>query len=255
MRDDLIDFLRRVHREATAAGIAVASLGDRVVSEATSWDFDAIARAELRMSATSGSIAVDVGTRDGMRLLGHLDALDDVSPHVLATEGWAENVPVAAKTLAGRGVEVREYDPEFDSRFPLDDDAASLLLVRHDIIDAREFARVLRPGGRLVTEQIDGDDAPELREWFGGDALYPELTLPHICADLTAAGFTIDETEASSVAMRVRDVASLVEYLAAAPWEVADFDVTDAADALRVLADVRPLIVTRRRFRVSATLR
>lgn len=249
MRDDYIDFLVRVHAEADRAGARPSSTDARITVETTPWDFDR----EVRDALRTATDAVDVGTGDGERLVAHLAAIGDDRPHLLATEGWPENVPVATAALAGASVPVLEYDPEFGDVFPLPDAAVDLLVTRHEAVDAAEFARVLRPGGRLITEQVDGDDAPELREWFGGEALYPEITLANIRATLERAGFRIDQADDATMTQRFRDVPTLVEYLAKAPWEVADFDVREHAAVLRDLADRRPIDVSRRRFHIIAT--
>lgn len=227
-----------------------SSLDGRVEADHTPWDFDTEARTALE----SATHAVDVGTGGGERLITHLQAITK-RPHIVATEGWADNLPIARAALEPHGVEVLRYDPEFGDEMPLDDASIDLLLNRHEAVDAAEFARVVRPGGRLLTQQVAGDDAHELRAWFGGDAAYPEVTAPNIVAQLEQCGFTIDQVDDWTGVLRFRDVATLVEYMALVPWDVEDFDIDEAADALRALAEIRPIGISQRRFRIIATRR
>jgi hypothetical protein len=57
---------------------------------------------------------------------------------------------------------------------------------RHEAIGPREIARVLAPGGHLLTQQVDGADAEEIHEWFGTDPQYPEVSSERIVRDLEA---------------------------------------------------------------------
>ncbi|WP_040166656.1 class I SAM-dependent methyltransferase [Microbacterium gorillae] len=247
--DDLLRWLTRLHDESTMTGWDFGKLDGRLDADDPPWDFDAEVRAALR-DATE---AVDVGTGGGERLIAHLVAVGDDRGRVRATEGWPENVPVARANLASHGIEVLAYDPEAGERFPLPDASVDLLIARHEAVDAPEFARVLRPGGRLLTQQVDGRDAQELREWFGGESLYPEVELGAMTADLAAAGFVIDAADDWTGRIRFRDVGTLVEYIAMVPWDVPDFSIAEAADQLHRLAEIRPIEVTQRRFRITAT--
>lgn len=246
--DDLIAWLERIHREAHMRGWDFSVLDGRLSTDDPPWDFAGTVRTALITAST----AVDVGTGGG-EVLGDLVAtLGDARPRLWATEGWPPNQPIARERLEPLGVTVLDYDPEVGGRMPLDDESMGLVIVRHEAIDAAEFARVLRPGGVLLTQQVDGRDAEELRAWFGGESLFDTVTLPHTAAVLADAGLTIEEAEEWTGEMRFRDVATLVEYIAMVPWDVPDFEVRHHADALRTLADRRPIVMSQRRFRIRA---
>jgi len=66
------------------------------------------------------------------------------------------------------------------------DESVDLVMSRHEAIDPREIARVLAPGGRLLTQKVDGADAEEIHEWFGTDPQYPEVSSERIVRDLEA---------------------------------------------------------------------
>lgn len=63
---------------------------------------------------------------------------------------------------------------------------SDLVMPRHEAIGPREIARVLAPGGHLLTQQVDGADAEEIHEWFGTDPQYPEVSSERIVRDLEA---------------------------------------------------------------------
>lgn len=63
---------------------------------------------------------------------------------------------------------------------------SDLVMSRHEAIDPREIARVLAPGGRLLTQQADGADAEEIHEWVGTDPQYPEVSSERMVRDLEA---------------------------------------------------------------------
>ena len=81
----------------------------------------------------------------------------------VATEGWPPNVPVAAARLAPMGVQVVHAS---GLRLPLADGSIDLVLNRHEELDPADVARVLRPGGRVLTQQIGRNHWRELGEFF-----------------------------------------------------------------------------------------
>ncbi len=51
------------------------------------------------------------------------------------------------------------------------------MLDRHEAYVAAEVLRVMRPGGRFLTQQVDGRNFPETQAIFGGQCNYPDITL------------------------------------------------------------------------------
>ncbi|WP_433676494.1 class I SAM-dependent methyltransferase [Microbacterium gorillae] len=245
----LIPWLAELHRRSVMSGWDFAALDGRLESEDPPWDFDDEVRDALRASEH----AVDIGTGGGERLLTHLAAIGDQHGVVTATEGWEDNQPIARAALTPHGIDVLAYDPELRERLPLPDASQDLVLNRHEAVDAAEIARVLRPGGRLFTQQVDGRDGERLREWFGGAGLYDHVTMENLTAEIADAGFRIDRADDWIGAMRFRDIGTLVEYLAMVPWDVPDFDVHEHEEQLHALAAMRPIEIPQRRFRIIAT--
>lgn len=171
----------------------------------------------------------------------------------MATEGWPPNLPVATAALAARGIPVLAYDAEEDRRLPFADARFDVVLDRHEAYDVAEVMRVLRPGGRFLTQQVDGRDFEETHALFGGTTAYPHITLERLRAEAVSAGFAVDDERDWAGTMRFADVATFVSYVRVVPWEVPDDFSVDryAAELLALHASGRELVFTQRRFVLS----
>lgn len=240
-------------REASAAsqmiGWDFSRLAGRLEADEPPWDFDEECGAAL---AVAGRVA-DLGTGGGERLVALLETIGH-DPHreVSATEGWEPNVAVARRNLAPSGVRVHAHDVEAGEPLPFSDESLDLVIARHEGFNAHEVARALAPGGRFLTQQVDGREAHEFREWFGGEPLYADVTLAHVKAEVLAAGLRIETAEEWAGQMRFADALAVVEYLALVPWDVPGFSVDANVEALKRLDVARPIVVTQRRFRLIA---
>src|SRR5699024_6859928 len=136
------------------------------------------------------------------------------------------------------------YDAEKGDRLPFADGSIDLIMCRHEAVDLAEAARVLAPGGVLLDQQVDGRDAHELREWFGGQAQYPHVRLDVDRQAASDAGLMVDVAEEWSGAMEFDGVEALVTYLGLVPWDVPHFRVADHADQLHRLAALAAIRVT-----------
>lgn len=245
----MTDEWRRAHEQTTMVGWDFSVLDGRLRADDPWWDFDADCRAAL----ASARATADLGTGGGERLYSFLAEMDLTGTTVVATEGWEPNVAVARETLAPWGVDVVRYDAEARERMPFDDASLDLVISRHEGIDVAEVARVLAPGGRLLTQQVDGGDAPEIHAWFGSPFEYPDVTSTRYAEDAEVAGLRIDVVDDWSGTIEFADVTALVTYLALVPWDAPNFSVDEHAEQLTALDAESPIRVTQRRFRVYAT--
>ncbi|WP_147919184.1 methyltransferase domain-containing protein [Ruania zhangjianzhongii] len=256
--EDLLPRLHRAYTQAEMRGWDFSMLDGRLQAEDPPWDFEGDCLAALRRAGRAGRSggpgrAADLGTGGGervLRLLADLPAGE--RPELTATEGWAPNLPVAAENLATVGVPVVAYDAEQGDRLPFSSASLDLIMCRHEAVDFTEVARVLAPGGVFLDQQVDGRDAQELRDWFGGEPQYPHVRVDVDRQAAIDAGLVVDVAEEWSGVMEFADVEALVTYLGLVPWDVADFRVDDHADQLHHLAARVPIRVTQRRFRLSA---
>lgn len=224
-------------------------LEGRLTSDDPWWDFER----DCGSAMSGASRILDLGTGGGERLLRLLDGSDLHGRTVVATEGWEPNLAVADDALKPSGVQVVWYDAEGGGSMPFGEGAFDLVMSRHESLDAKEIARVLAPGGRLLTQQVDGRDAEQLHEWFDEGYLYPHVTSTHYRRDLEAAGMRIDVVDDWQGTMEFVDVTALVTYLGLVPWDTPHFTVERHADRLAALDQDRPIRVTQRRFRIYAT--
>lgn len=241
----------QIHTTATMQGWDFSPLSGRLTADDPPWDFDASCL-EAMAAATE---CLDMGTGGGERL-GVLVSQLDSDPNrrrIHASEGWEPNLPLAASVLAGFGVDVREYDSESGEPMPWSDGFFDLVMNRHESHDPTELARVISPGGLFLTQQVDGTEAHEFREWFGGAPEAPDNRLEPCVEALEAQGLRITDADEWTGTMCFADVEAVIEYLAYIPWDVPGFTVADNLGALdRLAARSAPIEVTQKRFRVSA---
>lgn len=242
-----------LHAEATMVGWDFASIADRVSSAEPDWSFDAQCLAAVRGVRR----VLDLGTGGGERLIGLIGELGSEAPEFCATEGWEPNIPVATENLKEYGVEVRACDAEAGDCIPWPDRYFDVVMARHESFSAVEVARVLQPGGIFLTQQVSGDNCPELLQWFGGQSQYPDVNLLHYTAMVEDAGLQIVDSGEWTGQLRFDDVEALITYLGYCPWEAPEFDVDKHADVLRELAKSvaarDKIALTERRFWLHAS--
>lgn len=232
--------------EVPVSGWDFSDLAGRYVEQEPPWSYADLA---TRVLVGAGS-ALDLGTGGGEVLLELLDALPG---DTVATEGWPPNIPVAASSLSAHGIPVVEYDAEADPLLPFPEHRFDVVLDRHEAYVAAEVLRVMRPGGRFLTQQVDGRNFPETQAMFGGQSNYPDITLANLSAEAVAAGFEVLAAEEWQGQSRFADVATLVRYFAHVPWEVPDDFSVDryARQLLDLHHSGRELSFTQRRFYLS----
>jgi SAM-dependent methyltransferase len=204
---------------------------------------------------------LDLGTGGGEVL----SRLPHRAAFTVATEAWPPNVPVAARRLRVLGIPVVWDEAALDNfdqygvrgRLPFRDGAFALVSNRHEAFYAPELARVLRPGGTFVTQQLDRhsfDDFYLALEMTPPDE--PDSWLPRARQQVEEAGL---QTVTASIAEEREyfdDVGALVYYLGkAVTWAVLGFDVESCMPALRRLHErmqLGPLLIRQRRFLLIA---
>lgn len=229
-----------------AAGWDFSSLA--IEREPPPWSYEDQAVEALRRAQR----VLDLGTGGG-EVLATLLQRAGTDASVTAVERHPPNVAVARARLAPLGVDVVVTR---DLALPFEDGSFDLVLNRHAGFRPSEVARVLGPGGRYLTQQIDPRSHALLRAVFGRDDPPDDDYLSARTAQLEAAGMEIAVSRAANVTRRFGDVATLVRWLSKVPWSVPGFSVACDLDTLWRLADAAdPLAFDERYLLIEARKR
>lgn len=207
-----------------------------------SWSYTDLARALLRGSRA----LLDLDTGSG-ELLAELAPLPR---HTVAVESWARNTPVARDRLAPFGVPVL-------TELPGGEDEFDVVLSRHGRLPAADIFRLLRPGGRLLCQQVGSDDLAGVNRVLGAAPAYPRPWNAEVAvAKLEAAGLQVTDVREEHPQLVFPDVGSVARRLRDLPWQIRDFTPQRYAEALgRLDSFIRlhgGLTVATHRFLVQA---
>ncbi|MDQ1738593.1 MAG: hypothetical protein QOE53_245 [Pseudonocardiales bacterium] len=219
-------------------GVPADPLFERLLAEAESvpvdgWDFSwfdgraseqrpSWGYAELmgRRMAAAGA-ALDLQTGGGEVLAG----IRSVPPTLCATESWPPNVRIARRNLAPLGASVVQAGDR--QPLPFRSGTFDLVVSRHPtVVLWHEIARVLRPGGRYLSQQIGIGSNRELYEFLMGPLPHPDGNgTERALRELTAAGLVAEDVRHESLEVRFEDIAAVVVFLRKVVWTVPDFSV------------------------------
>ena len=162
---------------------------------------------------------VDTGGGEFLLSLGHPHA------NTAATEAYKPNVALCEKVFAPLGVDFREADGK--GVLPFADASFDMVINRHGDYHAQEMARVLRPGGWFITQQVGALNDRELVELLLGptELPFPDQHLSIAVERFSAAGFDIVKQEECFRPIRFTDVGALVWFARIIEWEFPGFSV------------------------------
>ncbi|GAA2702082.1 hypothetical protein GCM10010429_06550 [Micromonospora olivasterospora] len=173
-----------------------------------------------------------------------------------ATEAWPPNVEVARRTLRPLGATVLWVAE--NAALPLRDASLDLVVSRHPVHTPwDEIARVLRPGGTYLSQQIRGGTVRELSEALLGPLPPPTRQLPEqAAAAARAAGLTVVDLREATLRTVFHDIAAVVYFLRKVVWTVPGFTVERYRPQLarlhaRMVAE-GPFVAHARRFLIEA---
>lgn len=224
---ELIALWEREERQPIV-GWDFSYLRGRMLDEQAPWSYETRAAA-LMHNARS---VLDGDTGGGERLL----ALRSHWPAtVVATESYPPNVTLAIERLAPLGVQVVDAASDERYRLPFGNASFDLVLNRHGGLNIAEIARVLTPGGTLLTQQVHGQTLHDLVTLFGATPQWPDATPEKYLPLIVQAGLTLVELREHTGSLTFTDVGAVVYYLHAIPWLVPGFSVATHTTPLRAL--------------------
>ncbi|SCG50343.1 class I SAM-dependent methyltransferase [Micromonospora halophytica] len=237
--------------EATGApvtGWGFSWLDGRATEERPPWGYARLMA--TRMAQVSAALDVDTG--GGEVLAG----VPTPPPLLVATEGWPPNAALARRTLRRLGATVVRVGRA--PVLPFRDGTFELVTSRHPIDTWwDEIARVLRPGGTYLSQQIGPGTMRELSEAILGPLPPATGRHPaHAVAAAEAAGLTVVRLEEATLRAVFHDVGAVVWFLRKVVWTVPDFDVERYRPQLATLHErIRaegPFVAHARRFLIEA---
>lgn len=216
--------------EAQAAGFAgwdFSWLEGRWIEGPTPWDYR-----ELVMARLAGVRSLlDLGTGGGELLA----SLAPLPPDTRATENYPPNGLIARARLEPQGVQVVTGVP--DDALPFRDSTFDLVIDRHESYNPAEVLRILKPGGRFITQQVGGRDCRELNELLQDEVHFEfeSWGLAAAVSELEAAGFQVADRREAWIDTHVTDIGAVVYYLRAIPWQIEGFTVAGYRERLLAL--------------------
>jgi SAM-dependent methyltransferase len=191
-------------------------LAGRMIVAPPSWDYPSLARREF----TSAHRMLDMGTGGGELLA----SLGPLPRQTVATESYHPNLAIARRRLGSLGVHV--VAAPNDTLLPFDRDCFDLVINRHEAFDPREVARVLKPGGVFLTQQVGGEHFAGLNEALGAEPYpYRQWRLTIARMSLPLAGLEVLGEMEEHPPGAFLDIGAVVYYLRATPWQIPSFSV------------------------------
>jgi SAM-dependent methyltransferase len=223
-------------------------LNGRATEERPSWRYSRLIAERM----PHASAALDIQTGGGEVLAGvpWLPAL------TVATESWPPNIVRASQRLRPRGVAVIADDDE--PRLPFGDGVFDLVISRHPVVTWwNEIARVLRPGGTYLSQQVGPRSVVELTEVFLGPQPPNSHRDPESARhEAEAAGLEVVDLRMESLRTVFHDIGAVIYFLRKVIWIVPGFTVDRYRTELKALHDriqaEGPFVAHATRFLIEA---
>jgi SAM-dependent methyltransferase len=216
--------------EAEISGWDFSWLAGRAYEERPTWHyFDLVA---ARARGVSSLLDMEVG---GAHMIA---ALPVVPPLTVGTESYAPNIPAAAVLLRARGAHLVCPDSAVRA-LPFPAAVFELVTSRHPVTTWwDEIARVLRPGGTYLSQQVGPQSLHELSEHLMGARPAGSDRDPDAAVSAAeAAGLVVSALRVERPRTEFYDIGAVVYFLRLVVWIVPDFSVARYRDRLRGLHD------------------
>jgi SAM-dependent methyltransferase len=199
----------------------------RATEERPPWGYARLVGERMR----AATAALDIQTGGGEVLA----TIPQPPPVLRATESWPPNIELARRHLAPLGGQVSAVGDEDDLPFP--GESFDLVVSRHPtVVLWQEIARVLRPGGTYLSQQIGAGTNSELYEFMMGPqpvAEWHHADLARAAAE--AAGLAVADLREQATRVEFFDVGAVVYFLRKVLWTVPGFTVEGYRDQLALM--------------------
>ena len=219
---------RKLIDEAKKAGFSGWDfnwLDNRMSQEDTPWDYR-----KLVIDSIKGIRSLlDMGTGGGEFLASITPLPEDTH----ATESYPPNQVIAIKRLSPLGVKVFKFTKYVS--LPYEDDYFDIVINRHDDFDPVEVNRILKPGGKFITQQVGGLNNLELNQILQEKISFEFIDwgLAPTLIRLYEANFVVDAAEKAAIKTTFLDIGAVVYYLKAIPWQIKGFNPETHAEGLK----------------------
>jgi len=176
-------------------------------------------------------------------------------PLLVATESWPPNLAIARDRLHPLGAHVVAVADA--PTLPFAASSFDLVVSRHPVVVLwEEIARVLRPGGTYLSQQIGPGTNRELTEFMLGPQPVGAVRSPERArAAAQAAGLEVVDLQACALRVEFFDVAAVVCFLRKVHWTVPGFTPEAYVDRLRSMhrriVESGPFVSTAQRLLVE----
>jgi SAM-dependent methyltransferase len=150
---------------------------------------------------------------------------------VVATEEWPVNVPVARRRLGRLGIETVHCR---SVQLPFKDASFDLVLNRHEELEPKETARVVSPGGRIITQQVGRENWKELRKYFPNKTDFGDHRKRY-AEGFESEGLRITANLSHDYKIAYGELGDLVFMLVVTPWTIPGFTLETDVDKLLAL--------------------
>ena len=225
--EELFEFLLQ-EAEANFSGWDFSYIQGREDQAPLSWSY--VSECLYRVRKASALLDMDTG---GGEIFSRFAPFPTVT---FATEAYPPNIPIARSRLEPLGVQVVPLEEEEPRQLPFESQAFDLVLNRHGYYWAPEIARILRPGGVFLTQQVGNRNDIGIRVLLGAPDAVPIENWDDLASATRAfqeAGLKVTKSLEEIYPQRFYDVGALVYQLKAVPWQIPDFNVRGYFECLK----------------------
>ncbi len=249
------DELIAVGETAPIEGWDFSWFAGRATEERPSWGYAKL----LADRITVATSVLDVQTGGGEVFAGALVQAKRSPVRIAATESWPPNLEIARRTLGRFGGLVLEAADDGD--LPFTAQSFDLVVSRHPVVTVwSEIARVLRPAGTYLSQQVGAGSNRELIDFMMGPQSVGTSRSPQRAVrEAEVAGLVVVDLRQELLRTVFNDVGAVVYFLRKVLWTVPGFTVDGYRDRLLSLHEQiqreGPFVAHAKRFLIEARQR